>query len=219
MSSNSSSTPAFVWAELLNEKEVSAMLNVSLAKLRQDRFIRKGLPYIKLGKSVRYHPADIEAYLANCRVIEKPKPGSACSPDAGSVSGDMGNEAREQIFCFRVRRNPEAVPHECANCLFIIHREVDTLEDHAARSMGSGNIHQDREWDTRFIFRNSENAKLRASISETGAWRGGGGGLDSRACSQKMRSFSLAFFAKLPYTIPSWCCRIGRWFTCPHTER
>jgi len=42
------------------EKEVAVMYGISLSKLRQDRILKKGLPYIKIGKSVRYRAEDLE---------------------------------------------------------------------------------------------------------------------------------------------------------------
>lgn len=52
----------------LSEHSVARLLEVSLSKLRQDRFHRRGLPYYKVGKSVRYLLADILAYMAKRRI-------------------------------------------------------------------------------------------------------------------------------------------------------
>lgn len=49
---------------LLTETEAAARLNVSISTLRAHRFHRKGLSYVKLGRSVRYRPEDIAAYTA-----------------------------------------------------------------------------------------------------------------------------------------------------------
>jgi predicted DNA-binding transcriptional regulator AlpA len=54
--------------KLLTEKEVSSMLSVSLKKLQGDRMLRKGLPYVKLGRSVRYVLSDIKTHLEQCRI-------------------------------------------------------------------------------------------------------------------------------------------------------
>lgn len=54
--------------QLLTEKEVAGITKISLSKLRQDRIYRRGLPYIKIGKAVRYSNADIENFLANARI-------------------------------------------------------------------------------------------------------------------------------------------------------
>ncbi len=55
-------------AEYLNERQVSQMTGISLAKLRNDRFFHRGIPYYKIGRSVRYAQADIQKYLEDCRV-------------------------------------------------------------------------------------------------------------------------------------------------------
>ncbi len=53
---------------LFSEKEISAKFGISLGKLRNDRQNRQGMPYLKMGKTVRYDPADCAAYLKACRV-------------------------------------------------------------------------------------------------------------------------------------------------------
>ena len=40
--------------ELLDEKEAAALLRVSVAKLQRDRWAGTGMPFIKLGRTVRY---------------------------------------------------------------------------------------------------------------------------------------------------------------------
>ncbi|MBY0354187.1 MAG: helix-turn-helix domain-containing protein [Rickettsiales bacterium] len=50
-------------AILLDERQVAACLQISISKLRADRRNEKGLPFIKIGKSVRYRPQDIELFL------------------------------------------------------------------------------------------------------------------------------------------------------------
>ena len=55
---------------LLNEKQVSKLIGVSLSKLRQDRFKHVGIPYHKLGnKSVRYSISDVSAWVNQHRVV------------------------------------------------------------------------------------------------------------------------------------------------------
>jgi hypothetical protein len=43
----------------LTEKEVSAITKQALSTLRNDRHHRRGFPYVKLGKSIRYNLADV----------------------------------------------------------------------------------------------------------------------------------------------------------------
>ena len=48
---------------LIDEKQTAAMLGCSIHKLQKDRRIGSPIPYIKIGRSVKYRVADIEAYL------------------------------------------------------------------------------------------------------------------------------------------------------------
>ena len=47
----------------LSEKEVAQLTGFSLSKLQQDRFFRKGLPYCKVGRTVRYKLQDVLEYM------------------------------------------------------------------------------------------------------------------------------------------------------------
>lgn len=49
--------------KLLNEKEAAYMLGCSIFKMQKDRRIGSPIPYIKVGRSVKYRVADIEYYL------------------------------------------------------------------------------------------------------------------------------------------------------------
>jgi hypothetical protein len=53
----------------LSEAETAAYLKISKSKLRNDRFKRCGLPYVKLDRLVRYRLSDIKSYLEE-RYIE-----------------------------------------------------------------------------------------------------------------------------------------------------
>jgi helix-turn-helix protein len=50
------------------EKQVSALIGISLSKLRKDRCYMRGLKYIKIGRSIRYHRDDIERYIQEHRI-------------------------------------------------------------------------------------------------------------------------------------------------------
>jgi hypothetical protein len=53
----------------LNEKEVAAITGRAISTLRNERFMRKGLPYLKIaGRSVRYKTEDVISYM-ECRRI------------------------------------------------------------------------------------------------------------------------------------------------------
>ena len=47
----------------LTEGKVAEITGLSLSKLRQDRFNRRGLPYVKFGKTVRYSQEDVIASM------------------------------------------------------------------------------------------------------------------------------------------------------------
>ena len=48
----------------LTEKELAREINVSLSKLRQDRYKGKGFPWVRLGdKAIRYRLTDVLEYL------------------------------------------------------------------------------------------------------------------------------------------------------------
>ena len=48
---------------LLRETEVAEIMGKAIQTLRNDRFKGRGLNYIKLGRSVRYDPEDVKAYI------------------------------------------------------------------------------------------------------------------------------------------------------------
>jgi excisionase family DNA binding protein len=52
--------------EVLNEKQVAAYLNISVATVRRWRLFRKGPRFVKIGSSVRYKRGDVEAWLNSC---------------------------------------------------------------------------------------------------------------------------------------------------------
>lgn len=47
----------------ITEKELSREFDLSLSKIRQDRQRKKGFPYVKIGKSVRYPLDRVYEYL------------------------------------------------------------------------------------------------------------------------------------------------------------
>jgi len=48
---------------LLDEKDVARITKRSVASVRRDRFLRKNCPFVRIGKSIRYRPSDVEAWL------------------------------------------------------------------------------------------------------------------------------------------------------------
>ena len=47
----------------LTEVQAKELTGFSLSKLRVDRMKKVGIPYLKIGKFVRYRPEDIEAFM------------------------------------------------------------------------------------------------------------------------------------------------------------
>ncbi|WP_074413524.1 MULTISPECIES: helix-turn-helix domain-containing protein [Mycolicibacterium] len=54
--------------ELLTPKQLSEFIGISEASLGQDRYLGQGIPYVKVGKRVRYLKDDVLAYLQANRV-------------------------------------------------------------------------------------------------------------------------------------------------------
>lgn len=55
--------------ELLTEKQVAELLKCSTAKLANDRFYKRGIPYYKFRHAVRYRAQDVLEYVESCRVV------------------------------------------------------------------------------------------------------------------------------------------------------
>ena len=51
---------------------VSQITKRSLSALRKDRMQGKGIPYLKVGRQVRYTEKDVESFMERCRVRVKP---------------------------------------------------------------------------------------------------------------------------------------------------
>ena len=47
----------------MTEREVAQFLNRSVRTLRNDRWLGRGIPYVKVGRTVRYRFADVQAYV------------------------------------------------------------------------------------------------------------------------------------------------------------
>ncbi|MDA2914101.1 helix-turn-helix domain-containing protein [Acidobacteriia bacterium AH_259_A11_L15] len=53
---------------LLTAEEVASITGLSLETLAQWRSQKRGIPYLKIGRAVRYDPCDVQSYLEGCRV-------------------------------------------------------------------------------------------------------------------------------------------------------
>jgi hypothetical protein len=54
--------------QVINEHEAAKVLGKSVQTLRNDRCSRKGAPYIKLGRLVKYRVGDLLDYLERHRI-------------------------------------------------------------------------------------------------------------------------------------------------------
>ena len=54
--------------QFLSEIEVAKILSISRATLQQNRWLNRGLPFFKVGRSVRYSGDDLQAYIEENRV-------------------------------------------------------------------------------------------------------------------------------------------------------
>jgi len=57
--------PEMLW---FNEKQVAEITGRALQSLRNDRSLRRGIPYTKLSRSVRYRLSDVLTYMNSRRV-------------------------------------------------------------------------------------------------------------------------------------------------------
>ena len=54
--------------QAVDEHKAAKMLAKSVQSLRNERFLKKGCPYLKLGRSVRYLISDLNNYLTQNRI-------------------------------------------------------------------------------------------------------------------------------------------------------
>ncbi len=55
-------------SRLLTPEEVSALIGVPVATLAQWRYRKCALPYLRIGRLVRYSQADVESFLQRSKV-------------------------------------------------------------------------------------------------------------------------------------------------------
>ena len=53
---------------LISAEQVAELTGLALDTLAQWRSQRRGIPYLKIGRAVRYDLNDVQAYLRGCRV-------------------------------------------------------------------------------------------------------------------------------------------------------
>jgi hypothetical protein len=57
----------------LNEHETAEITGLSVFTLRNDRHLKRGLPYSKIGSCVRYSTRDIHEFMARHRIETQEK--------------------------------------------------------------------------------------------------------------------------------------------------
>ena len=60
--------PEVLLNDLLTAEQVSVITGLSEETLAQWRSKKRGISYLKIGRAVRYDPAEVQAYLERCRV-------------------------------------------------------------------------------------------------------------------------------------------------------
>ncbi len=55
-------------SNLLTAEDVARLTGLSVETLAQWRSQKRGIPYLKIGRTVRYDRADVQGYLEGCRV-------------------------------------------------------------------------------------------------------------------------------------------------------
>jgi hypothetical protein len=53
----------------LTERETSELTRKALPTLRNDRHLRRGIPYVKDGKSIRYNLNDVVSYMEARKIV------------------------------------------------------------------------------------------------------------------------------------------------------
>lgn len=54
--------------QYITEEKVSDMTGIALGTLRNDRLYKRKIPYIKVGRSVRYDHDDVIAFMESCKI-------------------------------------------------------------------------------------------------------------------------------------------------------
>ncbi len=55
--------------QYINEHDAAKMTGLSVSTLRMHRYQAKGLPYIKVGRSVRYDPERVQEYMQAREIV------------------------------------------------------------------------------------------------------------------------------------------------------
>ncbi len=61
----------------LTEKDVETITGRKIPTLRKDRLQGRGIPYLKVGRQIRYRQTDVENFMDACLVDVQPLQGAA----------------------------------------------------------------------------------------------------------------------------------------------
>jgi hypothetical protein len=53
----------------LSERKVAEITGLSVQKLQQDRHYRRGIPYCKIGRTIRYPERDVLTFMEEHRIV------------------------------------------------------------------------------------------------------------------------------------------------------
>jgi excisionase family DNA binding protein len=59
--------------QYLTEEKVSDITGIALSTLRNDRLYKRKIPYIKVGRSVRYDKDDVIKFMESCKIKTEPR--------------------------------------------------------------------------------------------------------------------------------------------------
>jgi len=88
-------------ARYLNEVQVSEMTGRALSTLRNERARNEGIPYIKIGRSVRYDLLDVIGFMDAHKIMTQ----CAWQQDSSTHSSGQG-EGRNAAYCEFCPGNP-----------------------------------------------------------------------------------------------------------------
>lgn len=56
------------FSKYVTENEIADLTSLSVQRLRNDRFQQKGIPYVKIGRSVRYNLEDVINFMESRKI-------------------------------------------------------------------------------------------------------------------------------------------------------
>jgi hypothetical protein len=54
---------------LFNQEKIAHVRDCSTATMERDRWAGNGIPFVKIGRAVRYRKSDVLAWLAKCQTL------------------------------------------------------------------------------------------------------------------------------------------------------